>query len=155
MIEKYDMGCSVMEILQIIEELEETIDGGLSLLGYSIMRKEELLSMVDEIRLKLPDEIKQAKWVKEERQRILSEAQAEGETIIHNAKERAIALVDEHEIAKAAKAQAEEIMVAAKATDNDMRIRAIKYADSLLEKVETSSALVLDEVREGRRQLKK
>lgn len=144
-----------MEILEIIDELEETVDSGMNIFGYSILKKEEMLSIVDEIRLKLPDEIKQAKWVKEERQRILAEAQTEAENIINNAKGRALALVDEHEIAKAAKEKADEMIAIAKATDNDLRIKAIKYADGLLEKVEESSVLVLEEVRESRRQIKK
>lgn len=34
-----------------------------------IVDKEEVLDIIKEIRLKLPDELKQAKWVKEERQK--------------------------------------------------------------------------------------
>ena len=37
--------------------------------------KEEVLEIIKEIRIKLPDEIKQAAWIKEERQRILAQAQ--------------------------------------------------------------------------------
>jgi oligopeptide/dipeptide ABC transporter ATP-binding protein len=64
-----------MEILAILETLEDIIEKSIALpfSGKSLIDKEEILEIVKEIRLKLPDDIKQAKWVKEERQRILLE----------------------------------------------------------------------------------
>ena len=53
-----------------------------------IIDKEELLDLIKEIRLKLPDELKQAKWVKEERQKILVDAQKEASQIIKEAENR-------------------------------------------------------------------
>ena len=50
-----------------------------------IVDKEEMLDLIKEIRLKLPDELKQAKWVKEERQRILAESQKEADGIVKEA----------------------------------------------------------------------
>jgi len=62
--------------------------------------KEEILEIIKEIRLKLPDDIKQAKWIKEERQRILLEAQKEANNIIKDAENKIASLIDEHEITK-------------------------------------------------------
>ena len=144
-----------MEILEILEEIEDSIEKNFSLFGMTVVNKEDLLSMLEELRLKLPDEIKQAKWVKEERQKILAEAEKEAESIIEGAKEKVIALVDEHEIAKQATAKAEQIMADAKAQELDMRRNAVSYADSLLERVENVSAVILEQSRESRRQLKR
>ena len=47
---------------------------------------EELMEIVREIRLELPDEIQQAQWIKEERQRILEEAKHEYEAILKDAR---------------------------------------------------------------------
>ncbi|MBQ3053308.1 MAG: ATPase [Clostridia bacterium] len=143
-----------MEILEILEEVEDSIEKNFSVLGFTLVNKENLLSMLEELRLKLPDEIKQAKWVKEERQKILSEAEKEANSIIESAKEKVIALIDEHEIAKQAKTRAEQIMADARAQELEMRKNAISYADSMLEKVESISASVVDQAREGRRQLR-
>ena len=63
-----------------------------------IIEKEELLEIIKEVRLKLPDELKQAKWVKEERARILDEAQKEADGIVKEAENRIIAMIDDHEI---------------------------------------------------------
>ena len=143
-----------MEILEILEDIEESIEKSFSLLGMTIVNKSDMLAMLEELRMKLPDEIKQAKWVKEERQKILAEAQTEANSIVEGAKEKVIALVDEHEIAKQAKAKAEQLIADAKSQENEMKKNAILYADSMLEKVENVTAGVLDKARESRRQLK-
>ena len=143
-----------MEILEILEDIEESVEKSFSLFGMSVINKNDMLAMLEELRMKLPDEIKQAKWVKEERQKILSEAQSEADSIVEGAKEKVIALVDEHEIAKQAKAKAEQLISDARSQEQEMRKNAILYADSMLEKVENVTSGVLDKARESRRQLR-
>lgn len=91
-----------MEILSILESLEDLVEKSVSVpfSGKCMIDKEEILEIIKEIRLKLPDDIKQAKWVKEERQRILLEAQKEANEIIKDAENQISSLVDEHEITK-------------------------------------------------------
>ena len=91
-----------MEIFTLLDTLEDILDKSRNLpfSGKTIVDKEELLELLKEIRLKLPDELKQAKWVKEERQRILVEAQKEADDIVKEAENRIIAMIDEHEITK-------------------------------------------------------
>ena len=54
-----------MEILAILETLEDVIEKSVSVpfSGKCMVDKEEILEIVKEMRLKLPDDIKQAKWV--------------------------------------------------------------------------------------------
>ena len=61
-----------MEIFTLLEALEDILENSKNLpfTSKSIVNKEEMLDLIKEIRIKLPDELKQAKWVKEERQRI-------------------------------------------------------------------------------------
>ena len=68
-----------MEIFTLLETLEDLLERGRNVpfSAKIIVDKEEMLDLIKEIRLKLPDELKQAKWVKEERQRILAESQKE------------------------------------------------------------------------------
>ena len=51
-----------MEILELIENLEDIIERAITvpLSGKSLIDKDELLDVIEEIRLKLPDELKQA-----------------------------------------------------------------------------------------------
>ncbi|NMB96687.1 MAG: ATPase [Clostridiaceae bacterium] len=127
-----------MEILSILEALEDVIEKSVTMpfTSKSLVDKEELLELIKEIRLKLPDDIKQAKWVKEERQRILLEAQKEANNIIAEAENKIAALVDEHEITKKAYDQANEIISNAQKNAREIRLGAREYADSILDKIE-------------------
>ena len=66
-----------MEIFTYLETLEDIIEKSKSVpfTEKAIVDREEVLEIIKDIRLKLPDELKQAKWIKEERARILEEAQ--------------------------------------------------------------------------------
>lgn len=144
-----------MEVLQIIDELDDLVEKNFNIFGFSLVKKDDLLAMADEIRLNLPEELKQARWVKEERQRIINEAQAEAEKIIKDAQDRVIALIDEHEITKSAKEKSEAILAEARRQESEMQRNAVLYADSIMEKIDKTTSVVLDEIRESRRQLKR
>ena len=104
-----------MEIFTLLENLEEIIESGTKVpLSTKVMvDREEISEILEEIRIKLPDELKQAKWVKEERQRIIMDAQKEADEIVKQTETRIISLVDDHEITKQALAQKEEIIESA------------------------------------------
>lgn len=145
-----------MEILAILETLEELIEKSVNVpvLGKCLVDKEEVLEIIKEIRLKLPDDIKQAKWVKEERQRILLEAQKEANNIVKEAENKIAALVDEHEITKRAYEQANEIIANAQKNARDIRLGTREYADSILNKVEEILRDTIDVIKSDREELK-
>ena len=66
-----------MEIFTLLENIEDILEKskGVPFSNKVLVDKEEILEIISELRLKLPEELKQAKWIKEERQRILVEAQ--------------------------------------------------------------------------------
>ena len=106
-----------MEIFTLLETFEEMLENSKSIpfSNKGIIDKEEMLEIIKEIRLKLPDELKQAKWIKEERQRILVEAQKEADDIVKEAENRIISMIDEHEITRKAYDQKTEIIETADA----------------------------------------
>lgn len=65
-----------MRVLELLEEIEEIVDtaAGFPLTGKIMVDSQELLEIVREIRAELPDEIQQAQWIKNERERIIAEA---------------------------------------------------------------------------------
>lgn len=145
-----------MEILTILETLEDVVERSISVpfSGKSMVDKEEILEIIKEIRLKLPDDIKQAKWVKEERQRILLEAQKEANNIIKDAENRIMSLVDEHEITKKAYEQANDIVSNAQKNAREIRLGTREYADSVLNKVEEILKDTLEVIQVNREELK-
>ena len=102
-----------MEIFQLLDNLEDLIENSkkVPLSDKSMIDKDEILEVLKEIRIKLPDELKQAKWVKEERERILAEAQKEADDVVKEAENRIISIIDEHEITKKAYEQKDHIRV--------------------------------------------
>ena len=122
-----------MEILKMIDLLEDKIEQAKSipLLNRALIDKEELLAAIEELRLNIPEDVKQAKLIKEDRSRILAEANAEKEEIIRAAKEKTEKMIDEHEITKKASEQAMQIVANAQKNARDLRMGARQYVDSL------------------------
>ncbi len=127
-----------MDALELLDELEDIIDKGASVpfSGRCILEKDELLDVLQEIKLKLPDDLKQAKWIKEERQRILQEAQTEADSLIKSAEDKIIAMVNENEITKKAIVQGNHIIEEARNNAQQISDSSYSYADNLLETVE-------------------
>ena len=128
-----------MDALELLDELEDIIEKGASVpfSGRCILERDELLDALQELKLKLPEDLKQAKWIKEERQRILQEAQAEADEIIKTVEKKAVSMVDENEITKQAIAQGKQIVERAQSEATQIMDSAYKYSDNLLETVET------------------
>jgi vacuolar-type H+-ATPase subunit H len=145
-----------MEMLSILETLEDLVERSVSVpfSGKCMVDKEEILEIIKEIRLKLPDDLKQAKWVKEERQRILLEAQREANNIIKDAENKIASLIDEHEITKKAYEQSNEIISNAQKNAREIRLGTKEYADSVLSKVEQILEETLEVIRANREELK-
>ena len=145
-----------MEIFTLLETLEEIIENGKSLpfTNKGIVDKEELLDLIKEIRIKLPEELKQAKWVKEERQRILVEAQNEADEIIKEAENRIISMIDEHEITRKAYEKKLEIIEVANEMSREISKGTKDYADGLLSGIEVALKDALKVIQDNRNELK-
>ena len=145
-----------MEIFTLLETLEEMLENSKSIpfSTKGIINKEEMLEIIKEIRLKLPDELKQAKWVKEERQRILVEAQKEADDIVKEAENRIISMIDEHEITRKAYEQKAEIIETANEMSREISKGTKDYADSILQNIETALENALETIKNNRSELK-
>ena len=72
-----------MDIIKLIEEMEDILDEA-STVPFSkkvMVEREELLSVLKDMRENLPEEIKQAQWTNAEKNRIIDEANRESENI--------------------------------------------------------------------------
>ena len=145
-----------MEIFTLLETLEEMLENSKSIpfSTKGIINKEEMLDIIKEIRLKLPDELKQAKWVKEERQRILVEAQKEADDIVKEAENRIISMIDEHEITKKAYEKKAEIIETANEMSREISKGTKDYADNVLNGIEVALQDALKIIQNNRNELK-
>ena len=145
-----------MEILEIIDKLEEKIDKAMNIpiINKSLMDKEELLADIEDIRLQLPEELKQARWMKEERKKIISEAQQEAESIIKAAEEKTIQMVQEHEITKKAYERATSMIDSAKDNAQETRKQTLEYCDEILYGMQQKFESLIETIKESRSNLK-
>ncbi len=146
-----------MELLELLDQIEDILESGTTVpfsKGRCLVDRDAILEYVQEIRLRLPDDIKMARRVMEDKGRILSEAQQEAENILNNAEARIAALVDENEITKKAYEQAEVILSNAKKNAREIRLGTREYADGILSKVEDMLEDTLDVIKLNRQELK-
>ncbi len=145
-----------MDILDLIDEVEDVVEAGTSVPFTSkvMVDKEEILDIIKEIRIKLPDEIKQAAWIKEERQRILAEAQKDADNMINEANYKLEEMVEDDKVLKVANQRAEDILTRAQLSAKEIRIGAMEYADTLLEDTQENLKEVIQLLNDNRKELR-
>ena len=160
-----------MKFKELIDELEEFVEdaGKIPLTGGKcLVNKEELFGIIEQIRLTYPEDIKQAEYVKKERDRILQDAEKEAKILTDEAKNKVAKMVDDSEIVRLAKQKADEMLkeaqaqaaqIVTSATDqanqvkeekrkeiNDYQDDVVAYIVSMLQKTESSSEQVVSSI---------
>jgi hypothetical protein len=104
-----------VDILYLVDRLEELVGVGkrVPFSGRVMVEEEQFLALVDQLRIAVPNEIKQAQRVIRERERIIAEAQDEASRILDAAKKRAEYFVSQEGILNEARQQSEAILVLA------------------------------------------
>ena len=133
-------------IEQIIEEIEEYIDGCKPQTFSSskiIVNREEMEELLNELRIKTPEEIKRYQKIISNKEAILADAQAKADAIIAQAQVKTDELVSEHQIMIATK-QAQEILDNATNDANNIRMGAMQYTDDILRNLENTISHSMD-----------
>jgi len=140
-----------MNIHEAIDRLEYLIAHSrqIPLTRTLVIDQEEALACVDDLRLSLPDEIKQARWTLQEQQRLLSEAQAEAARTVSKAGERAQTMIGQHDLVKRAEKQAEAMLREASAKAEETRRAADRYAWEVMQSLETQLLRTIATVKKG------
>ncbi len=142
-----------MNIDEILDVIDELLDRSWSLPlsgGRCVVDADKVRDLIDDIRLNIPAEIKQAKAIVADRSDIIDNAKKEAEAIVRKAEDRARALVSEQEVVKAAQARASEILSQAQMKSREIRQAAQEYSDGCLMKTEELLVRSLTEVKATR-----
>ncbi len=144
-----------MSIEELLEQFDEALDTGVKMPGKrTIVNAEKLRAVIDDIRLNIPSEIKQARGIVADRADIITNAKREADDIIRSAEERANALVAKESITKLAQEKAAEIIANAQAKSREMRKAAQEFVDDLMKRADDGLTANLAEVRKTRASLK-
>jgi vacuolar-type H+-ATPase subunit H len=140
-----------MNIHEAIDRLEYLIAHSrqIPLTRTVVIDQEEALACVDDLRLSLPDEIKQARWTLQEQQRLLSEAQSEAARTVSKAGERAQTMIAQQELVKRAEKQAETMLKEAAQKADETRRAADRYAWDVMQNLESQLLRTITTVKKG------
>lgn len=140
-----------IELQQLINQLETVISQGKRLpLSQSIMVDEEAVRrVIDQMRVSVPEIIKQAERTLGERDRIIAQANEEAGRIVQMGREQATDMVEHHELAEDARRRAQDIMAEADREAAAMRAEADRYALNSLGALAEHLAKVEREVQNG------
>ena len=146
-----------MNIEEILDMLDELLDKSWSLPlsgGRSVVDDEKIRELLDDVRLNLPSEIKQAKAIVADRADILATAKREADAVVRRAEDRARALIAQEEIIKQAQQKANELLGQSQQKAREMRKGANDFAEDVLRRTEETLGKRLTEVRQARQALR-
>lgn len=141
------MSDASIRVMTLLDDLEEILANA-SKVPFSekaIVDSDEIRSIVDDIRLSMPKDIQQAKWVKDEQNRILNEARSEYDKVIIAAKKQAEYLVENDIIKKEAEKRADALISEAENHSRYIKLRSYEYVDKLLFDMQNDIAKVATE----------
>lgn len=145
-----------MDLLSALNELEELVETS-SKVPFTrkvMVEEERLLDLLDRIRTTMPEEIRQAKWIIQEREKVLGDSQKEAMRILDDVQKQIERKADDSEVVRQAKAVAEEIVAKAESVAREMREGAKGYADDILGNLQDSLGKINSQIEQGRSELR-
>ena len=124
-----------MTIDELLDIMDETLEEATTLPftgGKRMVDVEKVRDIIDDIRLNMPAEIRQAKAIVQDRADIVESAKKEAEAIVKRAEDRARAMVAQEAIVKAAQQKATEILTSAQSQSREMRTTVTNYCENML-----------------------
>jgi hypothetical protein len=126
-----------VDVLYLLDQLEEVLGAGsrVPLTSRTLVDEPEILDIIDQIRLSIPEEIKAAKRLSEERDQVLADARAEADRILRDADAQVAERLGEHHLVRTAEARASDIQDRALQQAAEIRREADAYAHRVLLKL--------------------
>lgn len=145
------MEASPIDIIFLVERLDSLLANGkkLPMTNSVVVDQVTALDLIDQLRVAVPDEVRQAKRINQERERILERAQEEADQAIARAQEQAAFLIGERGLTIEAQRRSGEIVAAAGAQAEEIRRGADEYAAGVLIKLEGECVKALQSIKRG------
>jgi hypothetical protein len=140
-----------IDIIFLVERLESIVANGkkLPLTSNVVVDQVAALDLIDQLRVAVPEEVRAAKRINSEGERIIEKAQQEAERIIATAQEQAAFLIDERGLTQQAEDESRQIVAAAQADGDEVRRGADEYAASVLIGLEGDVVRTLQSIKKG------
>lgn len=129
-----------MNIEEILDEIDELLDNSASVpfvQHKKVIDGERLRELVNDVRLNMNQELKEAKEIERESQRILSNAKASAEDIVRRAEDRAEQLVSREAIVVEARKKAVDMISKAQTASKNIQQNAALSIAKMLNETES------------------
>jgi len=124
-------------------------------LSASVMvNRDELVSLLEDLKASLPRELKQARWMLRERDDFISRTRKEAQDILDEAHLQAERMVGQTDIVAEAVRTADRIVEEARETARKLRLEAEDFVDAKLANFENVLQRILQTVQRGREKLR-
>jgi len=140
-----------MDILHLVDRLEELFNESrpVPMIRKVIVDEEKMLSIIDQMRVSIPEEIKKAQQLLTQRDRLLAQAQEEANRTLQLAREKADQLVSKDSIIQGAQSRAAQLIEQAR-IDNDVAQKEVDlYVINSLYSLENELGHLINQVRNG------
>ena len=127
-----------VNIIELLEYLQDEVDNAakVPMSGKVMIDKREILEIVDQVINYLPDQLKKAEWIMNEKERILNEAKKEYDSVKKETASMMRKNIENHNIVKEAKIRAEEIIASAQRDAKAIRLGSRDYSDEILSQLD-------------------
>lgn len=145
-----------VDVEAYIHQLEELLAEARPVpLSASVMvNREALDEVLNGLRSRLPEEIRQSRWLIKERDEILAQARREADQILEDARLERDRLVGDTEVGRAARREADRVVEEAREQARTLRLEAEDYVDGKLAGFEVVLQKTLGAVEKGRERLR-
>ncbi len=144
-----------MDILHLVDRLEELFNESRTVpfTRNAVVDEDKMLDIIDQMRVTIPSEVKQAQQILTQRDRFLAQAQEEANRIVALAREKADQMVEHETIVKSAMTRADQILAQARLDAQATRRDADDYVIEGLQHLDAEVTRLQTQVRNGIRKL--
>lgn len=102
-----------MDLLHLVDRLEELVAAAqkMPIGNRAIVDRRRMLDIVDQMRISIPQDVRDAQAMVASREELLREAEEEARMVVARAEQQAARMIEDHEIAAGARQRAQEIAV--------------------------------------------
>ncbi len=140
-----------MDIQFLVERLEALIVNArkVPMTSQIILEQATILDLIDQLRVAIPEEVRQARRINQEGDRVLTRARDEAEQIIGAAQEQAALLLQDQSILREAEAKSQELLDRAQGKSEETMRGADQYAADVLVRLESDLVKTLSIIKKS------
>jgi cell division septum initiation protein DivIVA len=144
-----------MDILYLLDQLEDLLKDSskVPMTSRVLVDEQDVLDIIDQIRVSIPDEIKSASRITRERDQLLADAREEADRLVREADAHIADRLADHHLVRSAEVRAAQIEDRALQQADQVRRESEQYAYRVMQKLREQIAQISQTVDRGLQEL--